>query len=423
MTNELLVHVSTPATRQNDELYQSLADAYLNFEPHTVHSNRSQEQAYDTDEPTESSLIKSTGPTRTSFNEIVDCSFLLSSKDSYGSFPSHVSSDGHAKGHVTSDGRSYQEEDSSIPPSSRLAQLEHIHQNWKQKTPKSSFVIGKRSLASIASSPEDADTAFIEDTQLAAQGVQSQLQDSYSTTSEDTSEGDTDLEEGTEQVSLARTNHNEHRASITRETSVPTATAYPKSVSTVAEGWESSQFDGSTTPLIVTVQSGFEGPKNTNDIQGITQSFNFSQLSVDAFPPAPKISVARPGILPSQITKQLAALKQQNPTRFKPSKKQRAQRSDERGYWSIDCSHWSEKLQHEFWTTMCEQIMSGRLGWDATLHRDAGSPRSLGQVKLYCWGEVAEHMWLMLWLCSEGKVSGSALKWYDADGVAIVEVL
>jgi hypothetical protein len=422
MTDELLVHISAPATRQNDELYQSLADAYLDFEPHTVHSECLREQDYGTDEPTDSSLIKPAGPTGTSFNEIVDSSFLSSSKDSYGSFPSHLSSDGHAKGHVASDGRSYQEEDSSIPPSSRLVRLEHIHQKWKQKTPKSSFVSGNRSLGPISSSPEDVDTAFIDDTQLAAQCVQSQLQDSYSTTSEDTSEDDTDPEEGTQQVSPAGTKHNEHRASATIEASVPALTATPKSVSTVAERRESLQFDCSTTLSIATVQTGSGGPEDTNYTQGIAKSFDFTELSVDAFPPAPKISVARPGALPSQITKQLAALKQQNPMRFKPFKTRRAQRSDERGYWSINCSHWSEKLQHEFWTTMCEQIMSGRLGWDATLHRDAGSSRSLGRVKLYCWGEVAEHMWLMLWLCSEGKVSGSALKWYDADGIAIIEV-
>jgi hypothetical protein len=157
---------------------------------------------------------------------------------------------------------------------------------------------------------------------------------------------------------------------------------------------------------------------NDNSIQPI----EFSKLPVDAFPPEPKISVAQPGVLPSQVTKHLAAIKKQNPTRFKPSKKRYTPKADNRGYWSIDCSHWIEKLQQEFWTTMCEQIEAGRLGWGATLHRETGSSRSLGKVRLYCWGEVVEHMWLVLWLCSRGKVVGSGLKWMDADGVAVFEM-
>ena len=33
-----------------------------------------------------------------------------------------------------------------------------------------------------------------------------------------------------------------------------------------------------------------------------------------------------------------------------------------------------------------------------------------------------EHFWLLLWLCSNGKVASLSLKWFDADGVAVVEM-
>jgi hypothetical protein len=41
-------------------------------------------------------------------------------------------------------------------------------------------------------------------------------------------------------------------------------------------------------------------------------------------------------------------------------------------------------------------------------------------VRLYCWGEVVEHFWLLLWLCSNGMVASLGLRWIDADGVAVV---
>jgi hypothetical protein len=46
----------------------------------------------------------------------------------------------------------------------------------------------------------------------------------------------------------------------------------------------------------------------------------------------------------------------------------------------------------------------------------------LGRVRLYCWAEVVEHTWLLLWLCSKGEVVGSGCKWMDADGSVAFEM-
>ncbi|CAN9214492.1 unnamed protein product [Alternaria alternata] len=118
-----------------------------------------------------------------SFDSNVDASFLSTGKDSYGSFPSGLS----------------QTQDNHAPPSSRLACLEEIHQNWKAQvttTPKSSAASNQRVAKDWYDGEEeeceDVDTAFIEDTQEARSALQSQMPDSFEMTDEDTLEDDID---------------------------------------------------------------------------------------------------------------------------------------------------------------------------------------------------------------------------------------
>jgi len=113
-----------------------------------------------------------------SFDSNVDASFLSTGKDSYGSFPSGLS----------------QIQDNHAPPSSRLARLEEIHQNWKAQvttTPKSSAASRQRCAKDWYDGEEeeceDVDTAFIEDTQEARSALQSQMPDSFEMTDEDIS--------------------------------------------------------------------------------------------------------------------------------------------------------------------------------------------------------------------------------------------
>ncbi|KAG9188875.1 hypothetical protein G6011_07580 [Alternaria panax] len=200
--HELLVHISTPATRQNDQLYRSLVDAYLDFEPVQVHGKRS-EQSHDEDPSyyQQHDVSSQSATTRmidsdpappnqaSSFCENVNTSMLLTSKDSFGSFPS---------GALLSDS-----DDVAAPPpppSSRLAQLEHTHQNWKVQAatiPTSSGISKQRSISGGSSGDEDGedvDTAFIEDTQEARLALQSQMLDSFEMGYEDTEEEEVDEE-------------------------------------------------------------------------------------------------------------------------------------------------------------------------------------------------------------------------------------
>jgi hypothetical protein len=44
------------------------------------------------------------------------------------------------------------------------------------------------------------------------------------------------------------------------------------------------------------------------------------------------------------------------------------------------------------------------------------------EVRVYCWGEVARHVYLMLYVASKSKVRKLGLKWIDADGEVVVQM-
>lgn len=162
--------------------------------------------------------------------------------------------------------------------------------------------------------------------------------------------------------------------------------------------------------------------KSNSQDDGSPRSISFGGLPFEVFPPAPAITMDSPGILPSQITEFLAMLKLQNPGRFRPRRKLRALQRDERGHWAVRCDTWPYDAQHHFWSSLCNIVRDGCLGWGVTLHRPIESGDGLGQVRLYCWGEIAEHTWLCLWLCSKGKIAGSGAKWVDAEDFVAIEL-
>jgi hypothetical protein len=408
MIDEVLVHISTPATRQNDDLYRSLADAYLEFDPQRRHGEipHAGNDLSFLGQPVSNTRLEDEPRQSAAAGE----SILSTSKDSYGSFPSHISSGGQPS--------TSQNDHDSLPTEGRLARLDRIHTHWKeQATPRSSSSKGKEQARPTQRSVEHPDTAFIEDTQIGEQALLSQLQDDYATTSEDTSDEDEEMEDSPVQSSRP---DNSEREAASQIVEVPSS-LYPAPVTTVRSiSVSQSRVQDTPASSVHTQVPKKQHIDNHNDTLQV--EYDFNKLSVDAFPPPPKISTLRPNKLPSQITKHLAAIQTQNPKRFKASQKSSPPKSDDRGYWSVDPSTWPVKLQHEFWTTMRDHISSGRLGWGTTLNRDASSTHTLGKVRLYCWGEVVEHTWLLLWLCSKGSIVGAESRWIDADGNVVFEV-
>lgn len=415
MTDEILAHISAPATRQNDELYRSLAGAYLQFEPHRTLADKPRQTQDESKQPSASGLdISATVNEGTPIDEGAKTSDLYTSKDSYGSFPSHISFEDQAKGC----------EGVASPSSSRLVRLERNYAKWKQHiTPRSNSLDTQRRNQSSSHGLEDAETAFIEDTQLAAQALQSQLQDDFSTTFEDTSEDELESQFSLGQnyppgVERAR---QQSENPIVEMLEPASSMSYAGSGDVSVDQDKQPYLNDHMSFSIATDHIRSEVQSQPIDRRITLKSPDSTDLPTVAFPPAPNISVTCPEILPSQITKYLATIKTHNPTRFKLNKELYSPKSDDRGHWTVKCSGWPNELRHEFWSVLYGHVVSGRLGWGTTLHRESSRSQQIGQVKLYCWGEVVEHMWLVLWLCSKGKVSTTMLKWFDADGRAILE--
>ncbi|KAF2663063.1 hypothetical protein K491DRAFT_13861 [Lophiostoma macrostomum CBS 122681] len=428
--DEILVHVSAPTTHKSDDMYRSLARAYADFEPY--HSGESRGH----DATTVKSTLSKSAPRRSCDDAHV--TDLAGSKESYGSFPSCISS-GDGVSIPPFAAASLESFDDSVVDSSRLAQLERIQHHWRKTTrPGSSF---PATSSANVSSLDKLDATFIDDSQLAAQALQSQLFDRGSTTSADTSDGEEDGE-------LERKSCSEPALPLERSPGIKrTATDQGVNIEAGSPRFLSRQ-GHPTTRINEPCPNPIHGRAlSQNPLAALSQplqatplqerlrtthppSLDFSQLPIEVFPPAPEVSIRCPNTLPSQMTAYLDGLKQENLGRFKPAGRSRILRADERGYWLIDTVNWSQKEQRDFWQALCEHVRLGDFGWGVSVFREPpssskiemGSNARLGQVRFYCWAEVVEETWLALWTCSRGNMAGSGTTLLDAEDTIVVQV-
>lgn len=407
---EVLVHISTSTTRQNDMLYRSLAKACTEFEPSRIHRDEPRKRL----KASCTSGMQGADTVFTSSKRAIAPENVhpapTASKESYGSFPSDISFDWR---HQNQDSITEQ----SVHPVSDLELLNRSYISWRKS--EASRANPKRDQDPLKTSSdgfEDADTGFIEDSQAALEALQSQLSDLYSATSADTSEDDDEDKDAGINIDHNRVDH-DTIIDENRDLSTPGEEPLPEPPEdrSQANPESSPSKEHASTSLHLVEASQYAIDRDGDQL-------DFSNLPTDAFPPPPAISVESPTALPSQITKHLAVLKIRNPDRFKPLRVGRSLQADERGYWRIDCTKMRPNLQQDFWSSLYGHVCSGRIGWGTTLHRDSDSAFALGVVRLYCWGEVVEHFWLLLWLCSNGMVASLGLRWIDADGVAVVEM-
>ncbi|KAK7191829.1 hypothetical protein DPSP01_007135 [Paraphaeosphaeria sporulosa] len=426
---EVLAHVSTPATRANDDLYRSLADAYLAFEPH-----RPSEKAEDKESLPGHVSFQSNRPQPSQGLPLgsAPAVSVLNSMDSYGSFPSHLHSGDRSSDQTHSDNHETPSSAEGVSIS-RLERLERMQSRWKeQRTPRSSLAKDRRQSISTVIAPAEEST-FIEDTQQAILAMESQLPDDMSTTSEEASDDDAD-EFVDQDVTLGATEV--ARPDIDRTPFGPSSgnlQTKPQRDASPDEEQSATQKSHKTDAPERTVQApssqcsivpvDVESKETSQTRQPETQGHrvDFDCLASTVCPPPPKITILTPSTLPSQITPYLDKLKQENPGRFKTKVVLRALEADERGHWRVDCRLWPKHVQHQFWTFLQKDVESGRLGWGVTLHRDPMKMR-LGLVRFYCWGETVEHVWLALWLHSGGRVWSTGATWLDGGDIEVLSI-
>lgn len=105
---------------------------------------------------------------------------------------------------------------------------------------------------------------------------------------------------------------------------------------------------------------------------------------------------------------------------YKPIYVSRDPEQSERGSWTFDITPWPPQLRTEFFAFLAKMIEPGRVGWGVWCVRE-GSPLAL-VVRVFCWGEVVRHVYLMLYVASKSKVRKLGLRWVDAGGEVVVQM-
>ncbi|KAI7307163.1 hypothetical protein KC315_g13876 [Hortaea werneckii] len=178
------------------------------------------------------------------------------------------------------------------------------------------------------------------------------------------------------------------------------------------------------TPLVAVVDDAamtLPVPKTS------TSPATLQRLPLAIYPPAPKAAVAK---FTTHATYHLKFLAESSFAKdsYKPVWIAREPGRLERGHWllpSSGVSTWPATLQLEFWNFLSQFIRSENGGWGLwcarEIHHGEGQG-SLGTVRVYCWGEVVKHVYLLLYTASQIKVRKMGLQWVDGEGKIVVQM-
>jgi len=115
---------------------------------------------------------------------------------------------------------------------------------------------------------------------------------------------------------------------------------------------------------------------------------------------------------------------------YRPRHTLRSFRQSERGHWRVDSSAWSVTLQISFWNFLRRHIGGEKAGWGVWCTREIDSKTvetedsvpCLGLVKVFCWGEVVQHVYMLLYVASTSKIRNDSPAWIDAGEEVVVQM-
>lgn len=161
-------------------------------------------------------------------------------------------------------------------------------------------------------------------------------------------------------------------------------------------------------------------PRRNPEVAGL-----FKDLPLSISPPPPPTSTAS---FKTHVTPDLQSLatKSHLLNCYKPTLSVRKLRTSERGYWLINPHTWPAGLQVDFWRFLQQMIENSFAGWGIWCTRDPTNSTStvpgLGTVMVFCWGEVVQHVYLMLYVASRSKVRKVGAAWIDADDHIVIQM-
>jgi hypothetical protein len=142
------------------------------------------------------------------------------------------------------------------------------------------------------------------------------------------------------------------------------------------------------------------------------------QLSaLEVFAPSPPVGIGN--LEPSDmIPESLTSLADKLSSRYRPTSPTRDLDPLERGYWAIDCSSWSDETRQRAWVFLFRYIETGTASWGVWCRRSAAHD----SLRLYCWGHLVKHTYLLLYLASERTLKYTGADWKDAEGKVVLQV-
>ncbi|KAF2860848.1 hypothetical protein K470DRAFT_216319 [Piedraia hortae CBS 480.64] len=161
--------------------------------------------------------------------------------------------------------------------------------------------------------------------------------------------------------------------------------------------------------------------KAAETVENAEKYQDLSELPIDIRPPEPN-STATKFITHVTSSLDLLVRNEQLSDIYKPVNVARRPRLLERGHWLMVSDGWPPKLQCQFWLFLVNFVGQGKAGWGVWCRRETQSSSDLGTVKVYCWGELVRHIYLLLYVASNSKVKKLGLKWVDAEGKVVVEM-
>ncbi|KAK4237860.1 hypothetical protein C8A03DRAFT_34159 [Achaetomium macrosporum] len=102
--------------------------------------------------------------------------------------------------------------------------------------------------------------------------------------------------------------------------------------------------------------------------------------------------------------------------RFRPESQTRDLRPFERGYWLVDCTSWEPELKQSAWAFLTDYLSKGCAGWGTSCRRDP----NFSWIRLYCWGCVVGHTYLVVYLMSQRRILYTGTSWIGGDGKPVI---
>lgn len=85
---------------------------------------------------------------------------------------------------------------------------------------------------------------------------------------------------------------------------------------------------------------------------------------------------------------------------------------------------WTEDEFIQFWENATQFVQDGKGGWGIRLVKEPDSGNEcLWRIRLFTWGEILGHMWLVLWILSDKRTGEMSMQWISSGDSMVVQML